>query len=124
MDKHDNGKYHIYLQVASSESKFPFRESNGQHKDPWWTLESSGTKDFIPTLLLSREEALVHTAAHELRHIWQHMTQPVWNQLPLDETNGRAHPGVGSDYDADRYAIRKQREWRRLHNKSIYGEIS
>jgi hypothetical protein len=122
MDIHDYGKYHVYLQVASYESKFPFRESNSnRYKDRLWTLESSGTRDFIPTLFLSRKEALVHTAAHELRHVWQHKTYPIWNRLSQEETNGQPHPGVGSDYDADRYAIRKQREWRQLHNKPAYG---
>ena len=51
------------------------------------------------------------------------MSQPMWDKLPSVETKGQAHPGVGSDKDADRYAIRKQREWRHLRNLPVYGEI-
>ena len=63
-DKHDHGRYHIYAQVASLQNKFPFREPKDNHyKDPklrYWVLEGNGTKDYIPTLFLSREESLVH----------------------------------------------------------------
>ena len=51
-------------------------------------MDGSGTKDYIPTLMLSREEALVHTITHELRHVWQVMTESVWDRLPLEETQG------------------------------------
>jgi hypothetical protein len=129
MDKDEHGRYYLYLQVASLQNKFPFRESKDQdtnHRSPelrYWVMEGNGTKDY-PTLFLSREEALVHTAAHELRHVWQHMASFMWDKLPLEETQGKPHSGVGSDYDADRYAIRKQREWRRLHNRPVYGNIA
>lgn len=83
-------------------------------------MEGNGTKDYIPTLFLSRQEALVHAAAHELRHVWQHMAEHLWDKLPPEETQGKPHPGVGSDYDADRYAI-ENREWRRLHNLPVYA---
>jgi hypothetical protein len=74
-DKDEHGRYHIYLQVASLQSKFPFREPAVQdihYRDPnlqYWVMEGNGTKDYIPTLFLSRQEAFVHTAAHELRHV-------------------------------------------------------
>lgn len=127
LDKRTHGRYYIYVQVASLQNKFPFREPRDNHyKDPklrYWVLEGNGTKDYIPTFFLSREESLVHTLAHELRHVWQHMSQQIWDKLPSAETKGQAHPGVGSDKDADRYAIRKQREWRYLHNLPLYGEI-
>ena len=84
-------------------------------------MDGSGTKDYIPTLMLSREEALVHTITHELRHVWQVMTESVWDRLPL-ERHREPHQGVGSDMDADKHAIRKQREWRKLHNQPIYSE--
>ena len=64
-------------------------------------MDGSGTKDYIPTLMLSREEALVHTIAHEPRHIWQVMTELLWDKSTVEETQGKPHPGVSSDYDAD-----------------------
>ncbi|WP_415907113.1 hypothetical protein [Oleiharenicola sp. Vm1] len=51
------------------------------------------------------EEALVALVAHELRHIWQYRNprgRRVWG------SRGRM-----SERDADAYAIRKMREWRR-----------
>jgi hypothetical protein len=88
-------------------------------------------KDYLSTLVLSREEALVITIAHELRHMWQLLTDPTesewewrWDRL-TDKQRERLkeHPGI-SNYDADRYAIRKQREWRKLHNQEpIYQEL-
>jgi hypothetical protein len=68
-------------------------------------LRVKGTKDYIPTLMLSREEALVHTAAHEARHIWQHMTRSLLDKLPPEETHGKPHPGVGSDRDAYKFQL-------------------
>ena len=66
---------------------------------------------YITSIELSREESLVHNLAHELRHYWQ-MNHPgkrgkVWGAK-----------GNFSERDADAYAIRKTREWRRLHNQS------
>jgi hypothetical protein len=66
---------------------------------------------YISSLELSREESLVHILAHELRHYWQ-MNHPgkrgkVWGAR-----------GKFSERDADAYAIRMTRAWRRLHNQS------
>ena len=66
---------------------------------------------YISSIALSREESLVHTLAHELRHYWQ-MNHPgkrgkIWGAR-----------GKFSERDADAYAIRKTREWRRLHCQS------
>lgn len=52
------------------------------------------------------EEALVALVAHELRHLWQGRNpngRRVWG------TRGRCY----SERDADAYAIRRMREWRR-----------
>jgi hypothetical protein len=128
MDVDDHGRYFIYIQVAPTSRPFPYRESKSEDihfKNPklrYWIMDGGGTKDYIPTLMLSPEEALVHTIAHELRHVWQVMTESVWDKLPLEETQGKPHPGVGSDKDADKYAIRKQREWRKSHNQPVYHE--
>jgi predicted Zn-dependent protease len=65
----------------------------------WWLRH----RDYIPTLFLSAQEALVHTAAHELRHVLQIMSGSC----------------IISDIDADMYAIREQRDWRRLNNKEL-----
>ena len=80
-----------------------------------------GSCDYVRTLMLSREEALVHTTAHEIRHVWQDVIEPIWDDLEVDEREGlKEFPGSGSDRDADMYAIRKQREWRRLHTTDVY----
>lgn len=54
--------------------------------------------------LASPIEALVYVAAHELRHLWQH-----------DHTAGKVWGARGqySERDADAYAIRMLRKWRR-----------
>jgi hypothetical protein len=57
-------------------------------------------------IILSKEEILVMVIAHELRHLWQykHKKGKVWGAK-----------GRFSERDADAYAIRKVREWRRLN---------
>jgi hypothetical protein len=123
------GKFLINLQVASFVNKFPYDENTVKPISSWRIgeqylhLENRGTKDYLRTLVLSREEALVHTIAHELRHVWQELTEPpVWDELTNIQKEGlQSHPGI-SDKDADRYAIRKQREWRKLHAVDVYPE--
>lgn len=71
-------------------------------------LFSSG---YISSLELSREESLVHVLSHEMRHYWQ-MNHPgkrgkIWGAK-----------GKFSERDADAYAIKMTRAWRRLHNQS------
>lgn len=59
--------------------------------------------------ILDREEALVGILAHELRHQWQH--------------NHKGHRCFGcrkkgsSERDADAYAIKKIREWRKRQER-------
>jgi len=89
------------------------KEKNGKHYKP---KKSSG--GYIPSLMLSREEAFIHVLAHEFRHFWQlnHKGKKgkVWGAR-----------GLFSDRDADSYAIRKVREWRRLHSpREIYPDDS
>jgi hypothetical protein len=89
------------------------RENKASGKLYNWTPNVGG---YIPSLILSREEALVHILAHELRHFWQvnHKTKrgKVWGAK-----------GVYSERDTDAYAIRKTREWRRLYTpREIYRE--
>lgn len=63
---------------------------------------------YIDHLVMSREESLVNTLAHEFRHFWQcnHKGKrgKVWG------ARGRI-----SEKDASAYGIRKAREWRRLN---------
>jgi len=118
---HSEGfKFIITIYEPSLFFEYPIRESAENHvRIP----HSNDTGDYINTLMLSADEALVHGMAHELRHMWQDLTEQIWNDLDIQESDGlEKHPGSGSDYDADRYATRKMREWRRLHAVDIYPE--
>ena len=99
----------IYLQVADKTWKYPHHEKVGQ-KD----ISAGGTQDYIPTLVLSREEHLVHCAAHELFHIAQY----IYHKIAPHETNFEDE--VWSDKYADKYAIKIQRQWRKLNNTPVY----
>jgi hypothetical protein len=70
------------------------------------------SRGYLSYWLLSREECLIHILAHELRHLWQrdHKRGWVWG------SKGRK----SSERDADAFAIRKLREWRR---KNLAKEI-
>ena len=52
-------------------------------------------------LILSREEALVHILAHELRHLWQ-------KNHPKKKDKVWGSRGQFSDSGADAYAIRRE----------------
>jgi hypothetical protein len=100
---------------------FWFQKFNEKHQAwQWWyhkkyyesikdTPKVFSSGGYITSIELSREESLVHYLAHELRHYWQ-MNHPgkrgkIWGAR-----------GKFSERDADAYAIRKVREWRRSHN--------
>lgn len=83
----------IVVRITQNESYFPM-----------YTTHKKG-KGYIDHLLLSREEAVILLTAHELRHLWQKRIRKghrVWGAR-----------GQYSDRDADAYAIKKVREWRR-----------
>jgi hypothetical protein len=142
---------HIMIRIAKpdGETKFPYYDDRRvQTRRPWrkailryeifdekrqeyrkWRMwrrytsikdkpKTFSTGGYISALFLSREEALVHLIAHELRHHW-HTNHPgkrgrVWGSR-----------GKISDTDADAYAIRKTREWRKLHSpREIYPYLS
>ena len=66
---------------------------------------SGDTKGYIDWRACTYEEALVALVAHELRHVWQFRNargRRVWGSR-----------GLMSERDADAFAIRKMREWRR-----------
>ena len=77
---------------------------------PLWT--ASNNHGYIRMLLLSREECLVMLIAHELKHLWQ--------ARPLKRHPGRPKGARGkySEREADCYAYRMVRSWRKLHNIS------
>ena len=83
--------------------KILIRMSKGTIKYPLKTNYRPG-KGYINSVLYSDMETLVHVTAHELRHIWQknHRRGRVWGSK-----------GISSERDADAYAIRKVREYRR-----------
>lgn len=63
-------------------------------------------RGYLPTpYIASREEALVYVAAHEMRHLWQ-------GRVPRGRRVWGAR-GQYSERDADAYAIRMLRAWRR-----------
>lgn len=64
---------------------------------------------YLRSVQFSHEEDIVHLVAHELRHLWQGKVKSgrrVWGAR-----------GQFSERDADAYAIRKVRQWRRLTAK-------
>lgn len=120
---HDTGNPFIIIRITKHEEAFPYfaryiPQIRTHTRINLKTLKSesvsysTGTGGYIDHLLLSREEAIVHVCAHELRHLWQkeHKRGRVWGAR-----------GRFSDRDADAYAIRKTREWRRQQNNNTTG---
>ena len=117
----------IILQTSTTR-KYPWKEDNVLAKaldklvrkitrpeDKDWVEEMFGpplekmTKDgdeYLDVEYLSREEELVFAAAHEFWHV---------RQLCYDHNM--------SNKRADMYAIKKQKEWRKLHNQPIYPKV-
>ncbi len=85
-------RHHIKIGIGNWGFSFPFLSKGGQ--------------GYLPYLMLSREELFVYNIAHELRHAWQ-----------ASHTRGRVWKARGrfSDRDADAWAIRMVRKYRRLH---------
>jgi hypothetical protein len=111
----------IVVRVTDKETKFPYLvEYNSQTRvdsksKPQIIMaearsHNTSNRGYIDHLLLSREEAIIHVVAHELRHLWQknHRKCKVWG------SRGRYR-----EKDADAYAIRKTREWRRKNSHTI-----
>jgi hypothetical protein len=119
--------------VYRSGSIYPFRTDNRPRKvvgldydeynvkiKDWVTIsviQPVGTKHgstggYIDRLVLSAEEEIIHNFAHELRHLWQ---------FNHHEKRGKAWGARGrfSERDADAYAMRKTREWRRKNTMTV-----
>jgi hypothetical protein len=92
----------IEVNISRNENEFPVCEEGG-HKEEY-------SDYYLPALILSREEALILGLAHELRHLWQ--ANNIYNKRGMA---WGANPKGSSDTDADAYAIRKMREWRKIH---------
>lgn len=88
---------HVGISKAYIERRNRENKERGKHYD--WTKSTGG---YINHMLLSREEALVHILAHELRHLWQ-------KNHPRKRGRVWGARGQYSDRDADAYAIRKTR---------------
>lgn len=113
------GEHTIEVAISCNEKGFPIRIDYGKKLD-WSEKDESGKSipkmtnekrrgkfgNYLPQLLLSREEALVSAIAHEYRHIWQQN-----HCLKKDRVWGSK--GRSSELDADAYAIRMTRAWRR-----------
>jgi hypothetical protein len=111
----------IVARITRNENEFPYlvqytpqKKTRMEYNPKTLKFEfvsySTGSRGYIDNLLLSREEALVHVIAHELRHLWQAKIKKghrVWGAR-----------GQFSEKDADAYAIRKTREWRHKKNKT------
>jgi len=76
--------------------------------------KTRGGRGYLPSVEYTREEAIVHFVAHELRHLYQalHPTRQrdrVWGAR-----------GQFSECDADAWAISRTRHWRR-RGSPFYG---
>ncbi|MDQ3852339.1 MAG: hypothetical protein M3299_05845 [Thermoproteota archaeon] len=85
----------IITRITSEEKKFPR------------ITEYASGEGYINCLLLDRIEALILMLSHEFRHLWQKENEgtrrgKVWGAR-----------GIFSERDADAFAIRKVREYRR-----------
>lgn len=61
---------------------------------------------YLPVLSLDECEAVLHVLAHELRHLWQAKHAKGWRVWGAK--------GQFSERDADAYALRKVRQWRKI----------
>jgi hypothetical protein len=128
----------IIVRVSPNEKGYPYRTNYRSTKcekteyqkinektgetETWYRKKyvdnpGGSTGGYINCLILNKDEAIINLMAHEFRDFWQvnHRTRrrKVWGSR-----------GKMSDRDADAYAIRKMREWRRLVSpKQVYPEV-
>jgi hypothetical protein len=98
---HDSANPFVVVRITPDEGKFPYLSMP--------TKKGGG---YLRYLVLTRTEALIHMLAHELRHLWQ-------EKHPGKRGRVWGSRGRSSDRDCDAYAIRKTREWRRMHSPSL-----
>jgi hypothetical protein len=70
------------------------------------------TGGYLQGMFLSREEYLIHIVAHEIRHFWQKKHSRINRKMWRVWHNKRKSSYM--ETDADAFAIRIQREWRKL----------
>jgi len=93
------------------------RISSHEKEFPEWVKYEKKKEGYLPHWILSRKEALIHVLSHEFRHLWQG-DQDVLDKKRRGSVWGSR--GVYSNRDADAFAIRKVREYRKLHNGHYY----
>jgi hypothetical protein len=108
--------YYVTRYIAITKAYIARRNKELRDKGKLYDYNKS-TGGYIDNLILSREEALVHILAHEFRHLWQ-------KNHPGKRGKVWGARGQYSDRDADAYAIRKTRQWRRMHAKQIFGGLT
>lgn len=111
---------HVGHMAGSSYKGVAYPEGHGSHGRACWFVKLHLGKTmkfpkpprlphragYLPTpWLADRTEVLVYLAAHELRHLWQ-------GKVPRGRRVWGAR-GQYSERDADAYAIRMLRAWRR-----------
>jgi hypothetical protein len=75
----------------------------------------------LQMLFLSHDEFLVHLFGHELRHQWQRKKRPMAQYtFTVRKLGSRSY--FRRERDADAYALKMVRQWRRLHAVDIYSE--
>lgn len=118
---HDTADPFIVVRITRNENEFPYlvqykpQKRNRMEYNPK-TLKfesvsySTGSRGYLDHRLLSREEALVHVIAHELRHLWQAKVKKgyrVWGAR-----------GQFSERDADAFEIARAK----IRNKSAAAQ--
>ena len=94
---HYSTKPFIVIRIPKKQGNYPYTTYGGE--------------GYIPFIILNKIEDVLYVIAHELRHIWQSKIKKgyrVWGAR-----------GQFSERDADAYAIRKVREYRRNTNNSF-----
>lgn len=86
-------------------SRRPFVVVSIQKSEAGYPMAWKGGNGYIPHITLSREEDLLYVLAHELRHLWQKAHPKGWRIW--------GSRGQFSERDADAYAIKKVREYRK-----------
>ena len=97
--------------IPNSRSPSPAR-AGGRPERPS-RIVAKAIRGYLASAEYAQEEAIVHLVAHELRHLWQANVpkgQRIWGAR-----------GRFSERDADAYAIRKVRHWRR-RGSPYYGQ--
>jgi len=97
--------YPYHLGSSYHRSNKPFIIVSVQKGEDGYPRKRIGRKGYLTYTLLTKDEAILHVIAHELRHLWQKVHPKgyrVWGAR-----------GKFSERDADAYALRKVREYRK-----------